>query len=176
MDFALLLIRVVVGLLLAAHGTQKLFGWFGGHGVKGTGQFMESIGFKPGKQMAVLAGLGETIGGLLILTGLLTPLGAAAVIAVMLNTYPVHQGKGPFNTNGGWELPLTNATAAAAIAFIGAGSVSLDNAFGWELWGTNWGIAALALGIVGGGINLTIRQARMSTQTSGGNDGTSAAT
>src|SRR5215510_4540749 len=110
MEFGLLLIRLVVGLTLAAHGAQKLFGLFGGYGIAGTGGFFESLGFRPGKLMAVVAGFGEAGGGLGIALGLLTPFAAALIIAVMLVAIvSVHLSKGFFNSNGGYEFPLVNA-------------------------------------------------------------------
>ena len=84
MSLGLLILRLVVGLSLAAHGTQKLFGWFGGYGLKGTGQFLEQLGFRPGRLQALQAGLAETLGGLFLAAGFLTPAAAAAVVAVML--------------------------------------------------------------------------------------------
>lgn len=126
-SIGLLVIRLVLGLSLAAHGSQKLFGWFGGYGIKGTGGWLESIGIKPGALFAVLAGLGEFAGGLGVAVGLLTPIAAAGIIIVMIVAIlGAHRGKGFFNTNGGWELPLVNIAAALAIALTGAGSISLD--------------------------------------------------
>jgi putative oxidoreductase len=146
-----LLLRIVVGLLFVGHGIQKLFGWFGGHGPKGTGQFMESLGYKPGVPMATLAGLAEAGGGLLLALGFLTPLAAAAIIGVMTNAIlSVHLPKGIWNSEGGLEFPLVMATAATAVVFTGAGKWSLDRAFGWELSGWKWGLAAVALGLVVG--------------------------
>src|SRR5439155_1943196 len=84
MSIGLLILRLVVGLTLAAHGAQKLFGWFGGYGLAGTGQFLEQLGFRPGRIQAAQAGLAEFVGGLLLAAGFLTPVGAAAVAAVML--------------------------------------------------------------------------------------------
>src|SRR5437763_7007812 len=160
MDFALLLIRVVVGLLLAGHGAQKLFGWFGGYGLAGTGGFFESIGYKPGKLMAFLAGLGEAGGGLFLALGLLGPLAAAAVVGVMLNAIvSAHWGKGPWATNGGWELPLTYGAVAAATAFAGSGRFSLDRALDWTLSGTGWGIASVAAGFAAAAVTVGVRAA-----------------
>ena len=106
MAFGMLLLRVVVGLTLAAHGSQKLFGAFGGGGIRGTAGFFGQLGFRNAPAFAVLAGLGELVGGLLLALGLLTPFGAAAAIAVMgVAIVTVHLGKGFFATNGGFELP-----------------------------------------------------------------------
>jgi putative oxidoreductase len=149
MEFGLLVIRVVVGLALAAHGTQKLFGTFGGHGIAGTGGFFESIGFKPGKVLATLAGLGELGGGLGLALGVLTPLSAAVVIATMVVATSVHVDKGFFAQNGGYELPLLIAAAAAGLAFTGAGPLSVDAALGLTLGGVRWGLLAVGLGVAG---------------------------
>src|SRR5580765_1363950 len=112
-DLGLLMLRSVVGLTLAAHGTQKLFGWFGGYGLAGTGGFMEQLGFRPGRRAALMAGLSETVGGLLLALGAATPLAAALIVGVMLvATFSVHWTKGFFNHNGGYEYPLVLATAA----------------------------------------------------------------
>ena len=102
MSVGLLILRLVVGLGLAAHGAQKLFGWFGGYGIAGTGQFLEGLGFRPGRLHAVQAGLAELIGGLLLAAGFLTPLGAAALVAVMLvAAVSVHFKGGYFAQSGG---------------------------------------------------------------------------
>ena len=145
MDTGLLLIRCVVGLLLVGHGTQKLFGWFGGYGLAGVGGWFHSIGHRPGRLMALAAGLSEAGGGLLLAVGLLTPLAAAAVIGVMLVAASTHWPK-IWVAEGGLELPLVYAVVGAALAFTGPGAVSLDRAFGWDLAGTGWGLFAVALG------------------------------
>jgi putative oxidoreductase len=151
MDTGVFLLRIVVGLLLAGHGSQKLFGWFGGHGLEGTGGFLHSLGYKPGKRFAAVAGLSEFCGGLLFALGLFTPLAAAAIIGTMFNaTMSVHAKNGPWVTEGGYEYTLVIGTAAAAVAFTGPGAASLDNAIGWNLSGTGWGVAALALGLGAG--------------------------
>src|SRR5438445_1261958 len=151
MHVGLLILRVVVGLLLVGHGTQKLFGWFGGHGPEGTGQFFHNIGFRPGKHMAILAGLGEAGGGALLALGFVTPLAGAAVIGTMLNAaLSVHRGKGPWATDGGWELPLTYGTVAAATAFVGPGRYSVDHILDWTLAGNEWGVAAIIAGFLAG--------------------------
>ncbi|HUX38286.1 MAG TPA: DoxX family protein [Rectinemataceae bacterium] len=122
-----LVIRLVLGLTLAAHGSQKLFGWFGGYGIKGTGGWMESIGIKPGALFATLAGLGEFFGGLGFAAGFLTPLSAAAIVVVMLVAMAtLHIKKGLWNTEGGYEYNLLIIAASVAIALSGPGSFSLD--------------------------------------------------
>src|SRR5882757_7128941 len=102
MDTGLLLLRIVVGLLLAGHGAQKLFGWFGGHGLEGTGGFFHGLGYRPGKAFAFVAGLSEFGGGLLLALGLFTPLAGAIIIGTMFNVITsVHSDKGPWAQNGG---------------------------------------------------------------------------
>jgi putative oxidoreductase len=159
MDVGLLIVRLVVGGLLVGHGVQKLFGWFSGHGVRGTGQFFEVLGYRPGRPMAILAGLSEAGGGLLLATGTLTPLGAAAIAGVLLNALvSVHRPKGMWNTNGGMEFPLTLISAALAIAFTGPGRYALDQAIGWQLSGLGWGLAASAIALVAAVSTLTVRK------------------
>ncbi|OBZ08456.1 oxidoreductase [Bacillus sp. FJAT-27264] len=123
----LLLLRLVIGISFIGHGSQKLFGWFGGYGPKGTGGWMESIGMKPGVTMAVLAGVMELAGGVLFTFGLLTPLASALIIATMLGAIvKVHAPNGFWATAGGIEFPLTLLVVAAGVALTGAGSISLD--------------------------------------------------
>jgi putative oxidoreductase len=123
----LLIIRVVVGLLFVGHGAQKLFGWFGGYGPKGTGGWMESIGMKPGVLMAVAAGLMELVGGALFAAGLFTPLAAALITLTMLGAIvKVHWKNGIWVTANGYEYPLVLVAVVIGVAFAGAGSYSLD--------------------------------------------------
>src|SRR3982751_2357225 len=118
-------LRALIGGLFIGHGTQKLFGWFGGHGIAGTGGFFESLGYRPGKPHATLAGLTEAGGGLLLALGLFTPLAAAALIGVMVNAIgAVHWPNGLWVTEGGVEYPLVLAAVACALAFTGPGDVS----------------------------------------------------
>ena len=159
MDTGLLIIRLVVGLLLAAHGAQKLFGWFGGYGIAGTGQFMESLGFRPGRANAAVAGVAELGGGLLFAAGFVTPLGAAAIVGVMLNAIAaVHLRNGPWVTEGGYEYNLVLIAAAIGVAAIGPGAVSVDDTIGWHLAGFEWGVVALLLGGLGAAMTLIARQ------------------
>ena len=155
MEVGLLILRIVVGGLFIGHGTQKLFGWFGGPGPDRFGAGLERMGYRPGRPLAILAGAAETGGGSLLLLGFLTPLGAAAVIGMMLNaTVAVHARNGLWNSNGGFEFPLTNAAVAAALAFVGPGRYSVDRAMGWDPSGLVWGFDAIALGL-GVGLILT---------------------
>ena len=159
MDLGLLIVRFVVGLTLAAHGAQKLFGWFGGYGLDGTGQFMEQLGFHPGRRHAALAGLTETGGGVLLALGLLTPLGAALVGSVMLvATATVHFKNGFFAAGGGYEYNLVLAAAAVSIAFTGPGAFSLDALLGDSFAGTLWGLGAIVVAIVGAFVQLAYRR------------------
>jgi putative oxidoreductase len=158
MAIGLLLLRAVVGLTLAAHGAQKLFGWFGGYGLAGTGGFFEQLGFRPGKLHALSAGLVEAGAGLLLALGLLTPFAAAGIVAVMLvAVLSVHVKNGFFVTKNGFEYNLVLAAAAVALAFAGPGRFALDAVLGLQLSGWAWGIGALAVGVAGGAANLALR-------------------
>jgi putative oxidoreductase len=151
MDLALLILRVVVGLLFVGHGAQKLFGVWGGHGLAGTAGFFEAIGLRPGRLHAPAAGAAEFFGGALLALGLLTPIAAALIIAVMVAaTLTVHLTNGLWATQNGFELNLVYAATAVALAGVGPGAWSLDNAFGLDLAGTGWALGALGLGIIGG--------------------------
>lgn len=160
LDIGLLIARLVVGLLMAAHGAQKLFGWFGGHGLGGTGEFMVQLGFQPGRTFATAAGLGELTAGLLITLGLLGPIGPAMMLAVMIvAAMTVHWRNGLFATANGIELPLLYGTAAVGFALAGPGQYSLDAALGLETAWTPaaiWG--ALIIGVAGGVANLAFRR------------------
>lgn len=158
MDSGLLLARMVFGLLMAAHGTQKVFGWFGGYGLAGTGGFFESLGFRPGKLFAGAAGATEIAAGLLVALGFLGPLGSALIVAVMIVAMAtVHWPHGVFAQNNGVEVPLLYAVAAAALALTGPGAYSVDAALGLT-WSEPVIWAALAFGVIGGFANLAIRK------------------
>jgi putative oxidoreductase len=156
----LLLARLVFGLVMAAHGSQKLFGWFGGYGISGTGGFFETIGFRPGKFFAFAAGLGEFLGGLLIAFGLLGPIGPALVLSVMIvAAVSVHLKNGLFAQNNGIEVPLLYGTAAIAFALTGFGAYSLDAALGIaSMWSPAVIWAVLAIGVAGALVNLGLRR------------------
>lgn len=127
MDIALLILRIVVGLLFVGHGAQKLFGWFGGGGLSGTAQWLGSMGFNPPRFWAAVAGLAEFSGGLGLAVGFLTPIAAAAIIGVMLMaTFKVHWPHGLWNSNNGYELPLINMAVALVLGLLGAGQHALD--------------------------------------------------
>jgi putative oxidoreductase len=160
MEIGLLLLRVVVGATLAAHGAQKLFGWFGGPGLEATGQGLAGLGFHPGRRHALMAGLVESGAGLFLALGLLTPFAAAAVVAVMLvAAVSAHVKQGFFITSGGFEYNLVLGAAGLAVAFTGPGAVSLDAAAGWTPGGAAWGLGALFIAVVGGAVPLLQRRA-----------------
>jgi putative oxidoreductase len=151
MDLALLVLRLVAGLLFVGHGAQKLFGVFGGGGLDGTAGMFESLGLRPSWLHARVAGTAEFAGGVLIALGLFTPFAAAVLVGVMTTAIiTVHFSNGIWNTNRGYEYNLVMIAVVFALAGIGAGSWSLDNAFGFDLHGVIWAIAALAAGVIGG--------------------------
>lgn len=129
-DIGLLVLRVGTGAVLAAHGSQKLGGCFGGGGIKGTTAAMEAMGFHPPKHSALAAGLGEAGGGLLLALGLATPAAGAAAAGTMAGAVAVHAPSGFFAMGGGYEYPAFLGFVAAAIGVTGAGSYSLDHATG----------------------------------------------
>jgi putative oxidoreductase len=158
MAFGLLLLRVVIGGTMFGHGAQKLFGWFGGYGPKGTGGFFEQLGFRAPVLMAIAAGLSEA-SGLLLAAGFLTPLAALAIVVVMLNAiWTVHWTKGFWNANGGLEFPLTLATVAVALAATGPGRFSIDRAIGWDadISGGWWGVGVVAVALVISFVTVTV--------------------
>jgi putative oxidoreductase len=133
-DLGLLALRLGVGGALAAHGSQKLFGWLGGYGPEGTGQWLDSMGFAGGgKRNAILAGLGEFGGGSLLALGLATGPAGAAVTGTMTVAASTHAPNGFFNANGGYELPATFGLVGTALALTGPGRYSLDHALGHKL-------------------------------------------
>ncbi len=151
MTEGLLVLHVFVGLLFAAHGAQKLFGAFDGPGVEGVTGFMGSLGLEPARFHGVAAGLLEFAGGLLIALGLVTPIAAAALIAVMVTAIAtVHLANGFFNQDGGVEFNLTLIAALFALTAIGPGDASLDAALNLDLTGFGWALGALAVGVAGG--------------------------
>jgi putative oxidoreductase len=159
MGIGLLILRVAVGLTLAAHGAQKLFGWFGGPGLSTTAQGLEQLGFVPGRRNALMAGLTETVAGLLLALGLATPAAAAVLFAVMVVAgVSGHLKQGFFLQNHGYEYTLILGLSALSVAFTGAGPLSLDAALGLDLAGASWGMAALVVGLAGAAFPLARRQ------------------
>jgi putative oxidoreductase len=155
MSIGRLLLRLTIGGTFFVHGTQKLFGWFGGSGPEGTGQFFESLGLRPGKANAVAAGATETGGGILIALGLATPLAATGLTSVMitaLRTVVWKEGIKP--ATGEHEVLL--AAAALALTETGPGEPSLDAALGVERSGPGWTIAALSAGAVGSAMAISM--------------------
>jgi putative oxidoreductase len=123
-----LILRVPIGLILAAHGAQKLFAWFGGYGLEGTGQWMDSIGMTPGYLMALLAGSAEFFGGIALVLGLLTrPAAVVSAFTMLVAIFAVHIGNGLFMANNGYEYALTLFVVLIALTIQGGGRLSLDN-------------------------------------------------
>ncbi|MGB2248212.1 MAG: DoxX family protein [Alcanivorax sediminis] len=128
-NWAPLALRLPVGIIFMAHGAQKLFGWFGGYGLEGTGQWMASIGLEPGYLMALLAGSGEFFGGLAILVGLLTrPAALVAAVTMIVAILTVHIGNGLFMSNNGYEFGLALLAASLSLMISGGGNLSADKA------------------------------------------------
>jgi putative oxidoreductase len=151
MQLGLAVLRIILGGLLVGHGLQKLKGWFGGYGLQATGEAFETMGLRPGRRHALAAGLGETIGGSLLATGFLTPLGASVVAANMTVAIDrVHAPNGPWVADGGYEYNLLIIAAAVALADAGPGSWSLDERLGTGRRGSGVALAALAAGLAGG--------------------------
>ncbi|MFQ3259877.1 MULTISPECIES: DoxX family protein [Pseudoalteromonas] len=131
---AALILRVPVGLILAAHGAQKLFAWFGGYGLEGTGQWMASIGLEPGYWLAMMAGSAEFFGGIALAIGLLTrPAAVVAGFTMLIAIFSVHISNGLFMANNGYEYALTLLVVTVVLAIQGAGSFSLDNVLAKKL-------------------------------------------
>ena len=154
-DIGLLTLRVVVGGLLMGHGAKKLFGVFGGPGMAGTATWLATLGLRPARLWALLAGLAEFVGGVLLVVGLGGPLGALSLIAPMLVAiFKVHLPNGLWNENGGVELPLTNIAAALLLGLSGSGRYSLDALLGIVLPTPATFIGGLLLVLVGVGAAL----------------------
>jgi putative oxidoreductase len=150
MKIGRLILRLIVGGLFFGHGAQKLFGWFGGHGLEGTGNFFEGLGMRPGRRNALAAGLAEAGGGTAIALGFATPLAASALIATMLTAINrVHLKNGPWVSNGGYEYNLVLIAAVLALTEAGPGEPSLDAALGTEVSGPGWAVVAFLTGVLG---------------------------
>lgn len=156
----LLLIRIVVGLLFAGHGLQKLLGWFGGGGLRATASMFDRGGLGPGRVTAPLGGAAELGGGLSLALGLLTPVGAIAVLVMMAGAVvAVHGRNGLWNTNGGSEYNLVLGAIALALALIGPGRWSVDHVIGWRLFGWRWAAAAIVVTLVAAVIEMALIRA-----------------
>ncbi|MGW4288204.1 DoxX family protein [Streptomyces sp. NPDC004673] len=168
-DVGLLLLRLSTGGVLAAHGAQKLFGWFGGHGLEGTGQFMESVGFAPGKASATAAGAAEAGGGVLLALGLATPAAGAAAAGAMAGAAALHVPNGFFAQEGGYEYAASLGLAAVGLAVTGPGRLSLDHLLG-HVFDRNWmvpaalGVTAAATAVVIGARNRRLRETVVTEQ------------
>ena len=160
MSIGLLIGRLVFGFGLAAHGSQKLFGWFGGHGLKGTGGFFHSMGFRPGKVFALAAGLGEFVGGMLTAFGLGGPFGPALMIVVMIVAMiSVHLPHGFFVSGNGVEVPLLYGAGAVVFALAGPGAYSLDAVLNLRaLWAPTVAWVAVAVAVVLALLSLVLRR------------------
>ena len=156
----LLVARLALGLAMAAHGSQKLLGWFGGYGLKGTGGFFEGLGFRPGVAFAAAASISEVVGGLLLAFGFLGPIGPAIIIGVMIvAAVSVHLKNGFFAASNGFEVAYLYAAGAAALALTGPGAYSVDAVLGLDsLWTPVVVLRVLAVGVVGGFANLLLRR------------------
>lgn len=158
MDVGLLILRIVVGSLLVGHGCRKLLGWFGGGGLVGTAWYFRSVGYRPPRAMAALAGGAELVGGASLVAGFMTPLAAAVVIGTMLSAaVAVHGRHGLWAIDNGYEYPLMIAAAAASLAFTGPGTLSVDVGLGLGAAGIASGLGTLALGLAAGSAMLVSR-------------------
>lgn len=147
--------RVLIGGLFVGHGTQKLYGWFGGPGRAGTEGMMESLQMRPAKVHALAAGATEAVGGALLVAGLATPAAAAALTGVMTTAIKkVHLANGPWAANGGWEYNAVLIAAVVALAETGPGELSLDHALGTERSGSGWALGALATGVAAAALTM----------------------
>lgn len=164
----LLGLRLGVGLYMAAHGAQKLFGWFGGPGLGGTAGLLEQIGFRPGHVFAMTAAGTEVLSGLLVAMGLLGPIGPALMLSVMIVAIEsVHRPYGFFASQNGVELPLLYAAGAFGLALTGFGAFSFDAALGLTgVWTTRLVGLALVIGVLGGAFNLVFRRVPPAERTS----------
>jgi putative oxidoreductase len=160
MDAGIFVIRVLFGLAVASHGVQKLSSWFGGYGIRKTGGFFETLGFRPGAAFATAAGMSEMGGGLLITVGLFTPIGAAAVLSAMLVAiFSVHVKNGFFASGNGIELPFLYAAAAVGIALTGGGAISLDGLLGFNYLAQPFMVTALlVIAAFGSAVTLSARR------------------
>lgn len=159
MDFALLVLRIVFGLIFFGHGAQKLFGWFGGRGIEGTEKMLSKLNVYPTRIWAIIVGLSEALGGLGLAFGFLTPLAAALIIGVMLVAMiKVHWQFGMWNANRGIEFPLINLVLAAFLGLIGPGLLSIDALLNFDLSSGLTFLLALIVVLIGVAIGLASGQ------------------
>lgn len=163
-DIGLLAIRIAIGAIFVAHGTQKLTGWWGGDGLIGTGRYLAGFGFRPATVWAAVAGATELGAGIMFAVGLLTPAAAAGLVGVMfVAARTEHRGHGPWASDGGWEYPALLAVVALAVAADGPGRYSADHAL--DMVSSGLGVAALALvvGVGSAALGMLTRTATTST-------------
>lgn len=162
MDIGLLLLRLAVGLTIAANGARMLSRWFGGQGLEKTGQLFETLGFQPGRRYALKAALAEIGGGVLLASGYLTPLSAAIIFAVMIvAALSAHLKQGFFIASGGFEYTFVLSVAALTLAFTGPGALSLDAILGRSWSGGLWGLGAILAGLLASIVPLAQRHKRL---------------
>jgi len=166
-SLGLLVLRLVVGLVIAAHGSQKLFGWFGGPGLTGTTGWLSGMRLRPAKVWAIMAGVSEFGGGLLLALGLLSPLGSLGIASAMLMAIILAHWPRFWAMDGGFEYPLLNLAAALALAITGPGRYALDSAIGIALPAPATLIAGLVLVVLGIATALASRVPEHGTATSG---------
>ncbi|MFB6810641.1 DoxX family protein [Streptomyces sp. NPDC056387] len=169
-DLGLLALRLGAGGVLLAHGAQKLFGWFGGGGIEGTARGMEHMGFTPGRESAIAAGLGEAGGGVLLALGLATPVAGAAAAGAMAGAASVHAPAGFFAQGGGLEYPAFLGFVAASLGLSGPGRFSLDHATRHRLDRPATVVTAFALSAAAATVVLTRRNAALAAAEAAGPD------
>jgi len=160
LGLGLLVARLVIGPVMAAHGAQKLFGWFGGYGLSQTGEFFAALGFRPGRTFAAVASLAEITSGALVALGFLGPVGPALMISVMLVAMiTVHRENGLFASGNGVEVPLLYMTAALGLALTGYGPYALDGVLGMtDRWTPSLTWLVVGTGVLGGLANVAARR------------------
>jgi putative oxidoreductase len=163
----LLIARLILGTMMVAHATQKLFGWFGGYGLAGTGGFFEQLGFRPGRAFAAAASVSEIAAGILLVLGFLGPIGPALLLSVMIvAAVSVHWNHGLFAGTNGIEVPLLYATGAVTLALTGPGAYSLDAVLGLDrLWSPGLEWATIGAGVLAAVVNLAARRPTPSVST-----------
>jgi putative oxidoreductase len=157
-DVGLLLVRLLIGALVIGHGTRKLFGWFGGTGLRANAVVFESIGYRPGILAALAAGVCEAGAGMLLILGIAPPLAGAMLAGSMLNAASVQWANGLWFASKGAEYPLVLATVGIALEFTGVGRISVAEALNWHLYGWGWGTAALCAGVLGAVVVLATKK------------------